>query len=655
MRAPRSILPLLVAGASACPGPTPEPPPPARCAARTITPTTSTDAHGVLVVLAGEGGSGYADGPFARSNGVGGLARAGDGTVVLTDIFNGTLRGLDVAAGTMTTLAGFPLDLGAVDGSCGETRFNGPRGIAVDPRDADVVWFGDGPCLRRAELGSGTVTTVAGDCSTPGDDDDLLADARFGFLFHDVEVGSDGRVFIADRANNSIRVVDVDGGFTVTLASGLDGPGGMALDGDLLFVADTFNHTIKSVDVDSGLVNLVAGRAGVAGGTDGDLATATLDSPQALALVGRTLLVAGFDGAVRAIDLDASTIATIATGAGFFAPFLQDGDGVLAADLDGAIVRIGRDGGLTHVAGPRQPVGYADGEGTGARFALPACVVVDDTNGAVLVSDAANAAVRQIDLATGAVTTLMGHPDFPGTTDGPRADARLEFPAGLARATDGDLLIVDNAAGTLRRLDVATDTVATVATGLDDPWEVATFDADRAVVVEAAAGRVSLVALGDGTVTPVATGLAFPVGVAVVDGRVFVAENEGHTIVEVELAGGATTPFLGTAGFQGSADGDADVALLNFPAGLDARLEDGAPVLYVAETGGQTIRRVDVASRSSRFVVGDPFLSGALPAGSRVALEGAPLLNPNDVVAIDGDGGTDLVIVGDTTVVVARP
>jgi hypothetical protein len=652
MRVLRSSLAIVVAALSACPAPTPEPEPPARCQASTVAPTPSDATRGVLVVLAGEGGPGYADGAFARSNGVGGLARAGDG-VVLSDIFNGTLRGLDVDAGTMTTIAGFPLDLGAVDGGCGEARFNGPRGITVDPRDADVVWFGDGPCLRRADLGSGAVTTIAGDCSTPGNDDDVLADARFGFLFHDVEVGADGRVFIADRVNDSIRTVDVDGGFTLTLASGFDGPGGMALDGGLLFVADTFNHTIKSVDVDSGVVNLVAGQAGVAGSVDGELGIATLDSPQALALVDRTLLVAGFDGAVRAIDLDQGTVATIATGAGYFAPFLEDGDGVLAADLDGAVVRIGLDGTIDHLAGPRAPVGFADGDGVDARFALPACVVIDGD--AAIVSDGDNAAIRRVDLATGAVTTLLGHPDFPGDTDGPRQDARLAFPAGLARADDGDLLIVDNGAGTLRRLDVATDTVTTVATGLDDPWEVAVVDADRAVVVEAAAGRLSVVALGDGTVTPLATDLAFPVGVAVIDDRVFVSENEGHTIVEVALADGTVTTFLGTAGFQGSADGDAAVALLNFPAGLDARIEDGAPVLYVAETGGQTIRRVDVASRESRFVVGDPFLSGALPAGSRVALDGAPILNPNDVAVLDGVGGSDVVIVGDTTVVVARP
>jgi hypothetical protein len=77
--------------------------------------------------------------------------------------------------------------------------------------------------------------------------------------------------------------------------------------------------------------------------------------------------------------------------------------------------------------------------------------------------------------------------------------------------------------------------------------------------------------------------------------------------------------------------------------------------LYVAETGGQTIRRIDVASFESRFVVGDPVLSGALSAGSRVALEGAPLLNPNDVAVASGVAEDALVIVGDSTVLLATP
>ncbi len=604
-----------------------------------------------MQVLAGEGGPGYADGAFARTNGVGGLAFVVDG-VVLTDIFNGTVRGLDVSAGTMTTLFGAPLDVGAVDGGCGEARLNGPRGIAVDPRDPSVVVFGDGPCLRRANLVVGDVTTIAGDCSTPGNDDDTLLSARFGFLLHDIEIDDDGRIYVADRANDTIRVVDVDGGFTLSLASGLDGPGGLALDGSLLFVCDTFDHTIKSVDTRTGEVRIVAGRSGVSGAVDGDLATATLESPQALALIGRVLLTAGFDGAVRAIDLDEGSVRTIARGRGFFASFLPEQEGVLAADLDGAIVRIRLSGTIEHVAGPRSPTGAKDGPGQTARFALPASVVVD--GGAALVSDALNATIRRVELATGETTTLIGQLETPGSDDGPRLAARLDYPAGLAIDDDGDLLIVDNAAGSLRRLDRQTDAVSTVALGLTDPWEVAVVDSTRAVVVESAAGRVSWVSLIDGTVSPLVDGLAFPVGIAVVDGRIFVTENEGHTLVEL-TAEGVVTRRLGTPGFQGSVDGAADVALLNFPAGLASARLAGVSVLYLAETGGQTIRRIDVASFESRFVVGDPVLSGGLSAGSQVALEGAPLLNPNDVAVASGVAEDALVIVGDSTVILAEP
>jgi sugar lactone lactonase YvrE len=639
-----------VSSFSGCPV-TPLAPTPHTCAPRVIAPRDDGGAAGTLQVLAGEGGPGYADGLFARTNGVGGLARVVDG-VVVSDVFNGTLRGLDVDAGTMTTRIGVPLDIGAVDGGCGDARLNGPRGVVADPRDPAIVIFGDGPCLRRADLVAGIVNTIAGDCTAPGNDDDTLAAARFGFLLHDLEIDDDGRIYVADRANDAIRVVDVEGGYTVSLASGLHGPGGLALDGPLLFVADTFDHTIKSVDTKTGELRIVAGRSGEAGSVDGDLATATLDSPQALALIGRVLMTAGFDGAVRAIDLDVGTVATIAYGRGFFASFLAEPDGVLAADLDGAVVRITLQGTITHVAGPRSPTGAVDGPGVTARFALPACVVVDGD--AALVSDAVNSSIRRVELESGLTTTFVGQADSPGNDDGPRAAARLEYPAGLALADDGDVFIVDNAAGTLRRLDRETDTVSTIARDLTDPWEVDVVDTDHVAVVEAAAGRVSLVRVADGAISTLADGLAFPVGLAVIDARIFVTENEGHTLLEIG-ADGSVTRRLGTPGFQGSVDGAADVALLNFPAGLASGRVFGRSTLFIAETGGQTIRRVDIASFESRFVVGDPVLSGALSAGSRVSLTGAPLLNPNDTAIASTLADEALVIVGDTTVLVARP
>ncbi len=648
-----SSLIAVVAGLVACPAPEATPPPPGPlCAPLELGPQTSTEARGVLVVLGGEGGAGYVDGADGRTNGVGGLAPLADGGFVVSDIFNGTLRLLGTD-GRLQTVAGFPLDVGARDGGCGEARLGGPRGIVVDPTDPDVVLFGDGPCLRSANIKTGVVDTIAGNCDVPGDDDGPVDDARFGFLFHDVEAGDDGRVFIADRVNDSIRVVDREGRFTITLATGFDGPGGMALSGGILFVADTFNHVVRAVNTTTGATSLVAGSVGVPGSVDGDGGVARLDAPQALALIDDdTLLAAGFDGDVRRITLSTGDVTTVAAGlGGFFAPFAPDGEGgVVGADLDGVFVRVDADGTVTRVSGPDAVAGFIDGDAEASRFELPASVVVSADGERAIVSDSFNAAIRATTLDGGVTTTLLG--GRPGQVDGGFDVAQFQFPAGLALSSSGTTLYVaDNGADTIRVVDFSTQEVSTLAT-LFDPWEVAVDeDAGVVVVVSTAGGEVVAFDIDDGAVVGRAGGFVLPVGLTIIDSRVFVSDNEDHTLSEVDVAAGTSEIILGTSGFQGSADGDAAVALLSFPAGMASRLEGGVPVLYVAETGGQVVRRVDLSTMSSLYVVGDPFLSGALPAASRVALDQAPLLNPNDVAVV----GDDIVIAGETQVLVARP
>ncbi len=661
----RHLARLIVAAAAlfvdvGCPAPDEPPPPPtSTCAPQSFGPDESDAARGVLVVVGGEGGAGYIDGRSGRTNGVGGLAPRSDGSVVVSDIFNGTLR-LMAADGSMQTVAGFPLDVGAVDGGCGEARLGGPRGIVVDPQDDDVVLFGDGPCLRSANLKTGDVVTLAGDCDVPGDDDGPVADARFGFLFHDIEAADDGRVFVADRVNDAIRVIDREGGFTITLATGFDGPGGMALveagGSGTLFIADTFSHAVRAVNIDSGAVSVVAGVVGSAGSVDGTGSQARLDSPQALALVDDdTLLVAGFDGDVRRIVLSSGEVSTIATGlGGFFASFAVRDGKALGADLEGAIVSVSIDGNgngdVDVIGGPAVVSGYVDGPAAISRFTLPASVVISPDGERALVSDSFNGAIRAVSLGDGQTSTFLG--GTPGVVDGAFDVAQFDFPAGLALAGAGNTLYVaDTGAGAIRVVDFVGETVSTLAT-MSDPWELA-VDEDAGVVVvsSSAEGEVVALDIDSGDVVARVGGFNLPVGVVIVDGRVFVSDNEDHTISELDLDAETSAVVLGTSGFQGSADGDAAVALLSFPAGLDARVEDGVGVLYVAETGGQVIRRITIDTMESRFVVGDPFLSGALPAGARVELDGAPLLNPNDVAVV----ADDIVIAGETQVLVARP
>jgi DNA-binding beta-propeller fold protein YncE len=611
----------------------------------------------VLVVVAGEGGAGFVDGDAGRLNGAGGLAVYGDDALLVTDIFNSTLRTVRVADGTFHTLAGEPLVVGAVDGACSTARFNGPRGVARDPRDGDVYWFGDGPCLRRFDRRSGAVVRVAGDCTSPGDVDGSLDDARFGFLFHDVEVASDGRVYVADRANDLVRVVDVEAGAVTTLATGFDGPGALALEEDtgLLYVADTFRCVVTAVDTSNGSTVVVGGQPGRCGALDGVADRATLDAPQALALFDGRLVVGGFSGALRSLDPASGTISTVANvPAGFFAPFLVDGETLYAVDTEGAVLALDVDGEVRHVGGPRAAVGYVDGAGVEARFALPATVVALPRGGAgareVLVTDAFNDALRIVDVDTGTTRTLLGGPGR-GDGDGSFDVAGVPFPTGVAVDAAGTTLwVASSGAGAIKRLDLGTRTVTTVA-AVDDPWELALDESAGALwVVASGPGTLSRLDLATGVLDVVATGLAYPTGVVVAEGAIYVAENADHVLSRVDVDG-TITVALGVRGFAGRVAGDPAVALLDGPSSLHSVVEGGVAVLYVAETGGQLVRRVVLGDRSSRIVVGSPTSSGALPAGARVGLAEATLLNPLDVVTVDDD----MVIVGDTTVVVARP
>jgi len=86
-------------------------------------------------------------------------------------------------------------------------------------------------------------------------------------------VDANGNVYVADRENNRIRKISVDGTIRTVIGSGrkgqsengpalsinLDFPHGVAIDAKgTLYVADTFNHRIRRLDPD-GVVRVVAG------------------------------------------------------------------------------------------------------------------------------------------------------------------------------------------------------------------------------------------------------------------------------------------------------------------------------------------------------------------------------------------------------------
>lgn len=94
---------------------------------------------GVASTLAGDGGEGYKDGPAATAEFdlPAGVAVDTDGTVVVADSYNNSIRSLDTS-GIVKTLAGDGFE-GFSDGHGSSAEFDLPSGIAIDRRRQVLV------------------------------------------------------------------------------------------------------------------------------------------------------------------------------------------------------------------------------------------------------------------------------------------------------------------------------------------------------------------------------------------------------------------------------------------------------------------------------------------------------------------------------------
>lgn len=234
-------------------------------------------------------------------------------------------------------------------------------------------------------------------------------------------------------------------------------------------------------------------------------------------------------------------------------------------------------------------------------------------DGTVLVSDSAHHSLVVLD---GEQVTRRIGTGARGRADG--ADPTFAEPQGLALLEDGSVLVADTANHLLRRLDLVTGAVTTVAgTGrvwrpgdptagpalevnLSTPWDVAVWEGQ---VVVAMAGTHQLWVY-DGTAVHVLAGttgeglrdgdashayLAQPSGLAAGSDRLWFADSETSSLRF--LKDGEIGTSVGTGLFDfGHRDGPADQALLQHPLGVTA-LPDGS--VAVSDTYNGALRRYD--------------------------------------------------------------
>lgn len=324
-------------------------------------------------------------------------------------------------------------------------------------------------------------------------------------------------------------------------------------------------------------VTTVAGSAGASGSTDGIGAAARFFLPTGITTDGTNLYVADFrNDTIRQIVMATGAVTTIAgtaavqgsadgTGAAasFYYPYdiTTDGTNLYVTDSFNSTIRqvVIATGAVTTIAGIAGLTGSIDGTGAAARFSLPDGITTDGKN--LYVADSNNNTIRQIVISTGAVTTIAGVPGVTGSADGTGAGARFYNPAGIT--TDGTYLYVaDFNNSTIRKVVIATGAVTTIA------------------------GSAGVVGITDGL--GAAASFNKPAGITTDGTNLYVADTYSSTIRQIIIATGAVTTLAGTAVVQGSADGTAAAATFNLPFGITVVGTD----LYVADTNNNTIRKI---------------------------------------------------------------
>ena len=370
------------------------------------------------------------------------------------------------------------------------------------------------------------------------------------------------------------------------VAAHLNEPKSLALGANgMLYLADAENHVIRKVDLSSGLIMTVAGRP------ETDTGTSEPVRAQAPAEDEDPLADPPTDKAEKFVQLsDVSGTVRYVVGTGKSGRFGGDGGPATQAALNfpGAVAVDGHGnlyiadtmnhrvrkvdaatGTISTIAGTGQHRWSGDGgPATAAALNEPAALAVDD-RGNLYIADQSNNRVRKVDLNTGLISTVAGTGETGYTGDGmPAAEAGISGPSGLAIGPDGALYIADTFSGRIRRIDPETGVISTVA---GDGGEY----------------RFS------GMPNEFSTSLSRPYGIALdAAGNLLITDSDSHLIRRWDRKKKIITRLAGSgqARFDGDG-GDPLAGSLNYPFGV---LVDGAGNVYIADTFNHRIRMIAV-------------------------------------------------------------
>jgi YVTN family beta-propeller protein len=253
------------------------------------------------------------------------LAISPDGThLYVVDAGSNTIRFIEIATNIVTTVGSTEGLAGSVDvkvvspattADVTLARFNRPTGITTDGENLYVTDSGNST-IRRINIATKAVTTLAGTSGAVGSADGLPRDARFNLP---QRITTDRTsLYVTDFNNRTIRRIDISTGIVSTLAGtpgpldedagAIDGigaaarfnqPNGITTDGINLYVTDKYQNTIRKIVISTGEVTTIGGIAktsddetiGIGGAVDSP-GVPTFYTPMGITTDGASLFVA---------------------------------------------------------------------------------------------------------------------------------------------------------------------------------------------------------------------------------------------------------------------------------------------------------------------------------------------------------------------------
>lgn len=378
----------------------------------------------------------------------------------------------------------------------------------------------------------------------------------------------------ADKLETSPASTDPTGIITIVAgsdATGYAGNGGPAIDAAMqwpnsvavdaagnLYIADTDNSVIRLVTASTGIISTYAGVGETAGFSgDGSPATsAELSYPQGVALdrSGNLYIADSGNCLIRRVDAHSHIITTVA------------GRTPVSGGYQNENCNHTGDGGLATDAELFQPNGVAL-----------------DPGGDLYIADTSNDSIRRVDAKTHIITTIAGGCSSSAPTcergfggdGGPAVKALLAQPVAVALDTEENLYIADKGNNRIRRIDLKTGIITTVAGSC-------------------AVNEVDVCPSGytpDGGLATRAV-LAEPQGV-IVDpfGNIVFSDTENDLVRKIDAKTGKLTTIAGLYGWIGlhNNGGPAINAALQWPTQL---AYDNSGNLYIVDSADEVIRQV---------------------------------------------------------------